>query len=481
MTAGSTADPALTPFFRPASIAVVGAGERPTSSGGAVLRNLQRSGFTGRIVPVNPKGGAIAGIEAAASLAAVAPPCDLAVIVIRPDLIPQAVRDAAASGHRNLLILPGGFAEAGAEGAARDAEIREIASRARLTIAGPNCAGIMHLDPAAPMAASFLRDLPPGPTAATGQGLALISQSGALAEEAVARANDRRDGAAGLPLTSVVSVGNAMHLGVADYLDALGRRPEIGAILLYVEAIPDPERLRAVARRIAARKPVIALIGGRTAPGGRAVAAHTGGTALDDAAAEAFCRDAGILRVTSLRRLLLAARGFGAFPQGLGRRALILSNSGGPGVLAADRAAAEGLDLPALPDALADRLRAALPAEAAVANPVDLLADAREDRFGAALAAAGETGAAAFDAVLMIHVVPFMVDAGPVVAGLAARAAAIDLPVMHAMMGTLEDRPGWFAAMAAAGVAMFDDAEAMVECAGLLARYPALRQRAAAG
>jgi len=476
-----TSDPALTPFFRPASIAVVGAGERPTSSGGAVLRNLLRSGFAGRIVPVNPKGGPIAGLAAAPSLAAVAPPCDLAVIVIRPDLIPDTVRDAAASGHRNLLILPSGFAEAGPEGAARDAEVRAIAAEAGLTVAGPNCAGILHLDPAAPMAASFLRDLPPGPSPATGKGLALISQSGALAEELIARANDRRDRGAGLPLTSVVSVGNALHLGVADYLAALGERPEIGAILLYVEAIPDPDRFRAAARRVSAEKPVVALIGGRSGPGARAVAAHTGGTVMDDAAAEAFCRDCGILRVTSLRRLLLAARGFGAFPRGFGPRVLILSNSGGPGVLATDRAAAEGLELPTLPPAMTARLRSALPAEASVANPVDLLADAREDRFGEALVAAAEAGSAAFDAVLMIHVVPFMVDAAPVIARLAEQAPTVGLPVMHSMMGTLEDRPGWFAAMEAAGVPMFDDPESMAECAGLLARYAALSKAVADG
>src|SRR5689334_21393993 len=137
----------LKPFFAPRSVAVVGAGERPTSSGGAVLQNLRISGYAGEIVPVNPKGGTIFGLPVRCSLAELAAPADLAVIVIRPDQILAAVEEAAASGHRHFLILPGGFAEAGAEGRARDVALRRLASERQLTIAGPNCAGIIHLPP----------------------------------------------------------------------------------------------------------------------------------------------------------------------------------------------------------------------------------------------------------------------------------------------------------------------------------------------
>jgi acyl-CoA synthetase (NDP forming) len=252
----------------------------------------------------------------------------------------------------------------------------------------------VHLDPARRFAATFLRDLPPGAAVGATNGLAFISQSGALAEEFIDKANAR-----GLPLTSVVSVGNAVHLGVEDYLGWLGERPEIGAALLYVESIEDHERFRDVARKVSARKPVIALFGGRTE------IAHTGAVANDDAAIDAFCASCGVVRVKSLRRLLIAAKAFGRFPQGLGPRALILSNSGGPGVLCADRASLEGLDLAALPSAMADVLRQQLPAEASVANPIDLLADAREDRFGLALEAALTHAARSYDMVMMIHVV----------------------------------------------------------------------------
>lgn len=455
----------LRPFFAPRSVAVVGAGERATSSGGAVLKNLGASGFAGRIVPINPKGGVIQGNPARTSLRALDTPADLAVIVVPPPAIPDVVRDAAASGHTHLLILPGGFAEAGEEGRRRDAEVRGLAAAHGLTVAGPNCAGIIGPG----FAATFLRDLP------MGGGAALISQSGALAEEAIAASRARH-----IPLGTVVSVGNAMQLGVDDYLAYLGDDPAVTSVLLYVEGIEDARRFRGIARKVAAKKPVVGLFGGRTLEGGRAAAAHTGATANSDTAIEAFAEDCGIVRVESMRRLMLAAKGFGRFPQGFGRRVLLLSNSGGPGVLATDRAAVEGLDLVALPERLSGVLRQRLPAEASVANPLDLLADAREERFSETLASSlVETEA--FDAILMIHVVPFMVDAGPVIQALAPLCRDAKLPILHSMMGTLVERQAWFATMEDAGVPMFEDAEAMAECAGLLARYPAARARALAG
>jgi acetyltransferase len=463
----------LRPFFAPRSVAVVGAGARPTSSGGAILQNLKISGYGGAIHPINPKGGILFDLPVTASLSELAAPAELAVVVIRPDAIPDVVREAARTGHKHLLILPGGFAEAGPQGLARDQEVRAIAAAHGITIAGPNSAGIIHQAAGNRFAATFLREMPRG--ARTGEAaLAFISQSGAIAEEMIA-ASYRMD----LPVSTLVSVGNAMHLGVADYLDHLGRDPAIGVVLLYIESIENPVRFGAIARAVASVKPVVALFGGRTDPGARAAAAHTGALANSDDAIGDFLAECGILRVDSLRRLLLAAKGFGRFPAGFGTRALVLSNSGGPGVVCTDRAAAEGLELVALPSDMAAALRARLPPEASVANPLDLLADAREDRFATTLELAF-AARAAFDVVLMIHVVPFMVDAAPVIAAMARLAGAAPLPVLHSMMGTIGDKAEWFATMEAAGVPMFDDVEAMAECAALVARYPALRARAGA-
>jgi acyl-CoA synthetase (NDP forming) len=455
----------LSALLRPRSVAVVGAAERESSSGGAVLRNLAVAGFRGQVIPVHPRGGSILGHEARRSLKEIDPPADLAVIVIRPDTILEAVREAADSGHRHILILPGGFAEAGPEGLERDRALRALAAERGLTIAGPNCAGVIDLlDPAAPFAASFLRAMP------RGGGVALISQSGAIAEQVIAKSHELN-----LPFGAVISVGNALHLGITEYLEHYGSDPTCAVIALYVESFGELARFRDSARAIARRKPIVALVGGRTGAGALAVKRHTGAVAMDTVSLDAMLADAGVLRVANLRELLIAAKGLGAFPQGLGGRALLLSNSGGPGVLAADAALRAGLALPELPSGLEAHLRQMLPAEAAVANPLDLLADAREDRFAGVFEAATGLAAGAFDAILGIHVVPFMVDPDPVVRRLAALAGASGVPMMHTMMGTLQRKAEWFQILERAGVPAFDDGEEMLTAAAFCARYRALR------
>lgn len=446
---------------------MVGAGDRPTSSGGAVLRNLASSGWTGRVIPVNPKGGVIQGVPAASSLREVSPAADLVAILVRPDSILDVVREAAATDHRNLLILPGGFSEAGEVGAARDRELRELAEAHDLLVAGPNCAGLINLmEAGAGFAATFLRDMPKG------GGVAAISQSGAIAEELIAASH-----AMGVPLGAVVSVGNAMHLGLTEYLEYLGEDDSCTAVLLYAESFGDAGHFASVARRVSRRKPVVALVAGRTGAGRQAAFRHTGSRAMTDSDAEAFCREAGVVRVATLRELCLAGKAFGFHRNGFGNRVLLLSNSGGPGVLAADRAVQAGLALVDLDPVLVRRLRDELPAEAAVANPMDLLADAREDRFGPVLQAALDRMSDRLDAILMIHVVPFMVDAGPVVEALSAVASGSHVPLMHSMMGTLEHREAWFARLEAAGVPAFADSEEMCAAAGMLVRYHGWRAR----
>jgi acyl-CoA synthetase (NDP forming) len=458
----------LKPFFAPESVAILGASERPTSSGGAVLQMLRKSGYPGRIAPVNPKGGSAFGLAMHPNLRDIGAPCELCVVVIRPEQILDAMREAISTGHRNFLVLPGGFAEAGEAGRTRDAELRQLIAQHDLTVAGPNCAGIIHLRQEMRFGATFLRDLPPG------GGVALISQSGAIAEEAVAAANRMP-----LALGTVVSVGNATQLGVEDYLEYLGTDARCRAVLLYIESLEDPDRFRRAARKVAAEKPVVLLMGGATPPGARAASAHTGAIANTDQAISAFAAECCMIRVRSLRGLLLAAKGFGFFPQGMGKRVLILSNSGGPGVIASDCADREGLELVELPEAMASELRGNFPPEASVANPLDLLADAREDRFGFTLESAIRHGTGHFDAILGMHVVPFMVDPAPVIARLAALASQVSVPFMHSMMGTLPGSAEWFVTMEKAGVPMFRDVEEMGECAGLLAQYPALKAAAA--
>ena len=454
------------PFFQPTSVAVVGAGERVTSSGGAVLRNLITSNYPGKIVPVNPRGGDVLGLPAQTSLRKLDEPVDLVVVVVRPNLILDIVDEAAVSGHKNLMILPGGFREAGPEGEARERELLRKTAKVGITVFGPNSAGCIHLTDSTPFAATFLRALPPG------GGIAVVSQSGAITEEVIAAANARN-----LQVSTVVSVGNATHLEVTDYLAYLGAQDACTCVLLYIESIADTDRFCEVARAVAAKKPVVAMVGGHTGQGSSAVRNHTGGIAMADADAETFMRGCGVIRVKSLRRLMLAAKGFGFHPNGIGGRVLLFSNSGGPGVITTDRIIDEGMEMPPLPNAYADELTALMPPEAAIANPIDMLADAREDRFRPAFESALRHGNQQFDAILTIHVVPFMVDASPIIDELAQIAKDAPLPLFHSMMGTLEHQQEWFATMEAAGVPTFNDSEEMAETAGILAQYPPLKAK----
>ena len=456
----------LTAFFAPKSVAIVGAGERPTSSGGAVLRNLQISGYGGEIIPINPKGGKIHGLPVRKSLRDLTAPADLVVVLVRPDIVPDILREAASTGHRNVLILPGGFSEAGPEGIAREALVAEIAADASIMIGGPNSAGLIDIAGGNKFAAAFFQRTPRG-----GE-VAFISQSGALIEEVIAKSHEMN-----LKVGTLASVGNAMQLGVAEYLDYLGRRPDCSCVLLYFENLQHAERLEKIAAEIVAERPVVALLPGQTEPARRAAVAHTGVMPPEDAELQRFCDDAGILRVRSLRSLMLAAKGFGAYPNGIGRNVFLLSNSGGPGVITTDRLSADGLSMPGLPQAIAEKIRPTVPPEASLANPLDLLADAREDRFAASLEAALGPDGDVYDAILMIHVVPFMVDAGPVIERLAALSRTATKPIMHSMMGTLHEKDAWFAKMEDAGVPTFNNVEEMAETAALLADYRDMRGR----
>jgi len=452
--------------LKPSSIAIAGAAERNTSAGGAVLTMVRASGFSGRVVPVNPKGGEIFGLRAAKSLAEVTPACDLAIVAVRPDLILGVVREGVASGHRNFLILPGGFQEAGAEGVARDNELRQYARDNDVLILGPNCAGLINiLDPKTPHAGTFFKDMPFRGYDPAQPGVAFVSQSGAIGEELIASSHSMK-----IPVGCVVSVGNGMHVGLIDYIASIANNPYCGVILFYAESVGDTEEFIRVLRPITQRIPVVGLIGGTTASGAGAAVRHTGSQPLSNEAAERLCERSGVIRVPNLRTMLLAAKAMAYYPKGVGKRVLILSNSGGPGVLTADQCAREGLELPALPPFLETELKNILPAEAAIANPLDLLADAREDRFGPTLQTVLRHAPGHYDVILMIHVVPFMVDAKPVIEALSALAKDTPIPIMHSMMGTLADRATLFETMERAGVPMFDDVEAMAIAAGVLAR-----------
>jgi acetyltransferase len=393
----------LETLFRPRSVAVVGASPSPGSLGHALVRNLQSSGFAGRIHLVNPHHREIDGLPAAASLDAIHEPIDVVIIAVPAQAVPQTVAAAAARGAAACIIITAGLGH----GAGSLAEAAERAAREKgVRILGPNCLGI--LAPPANLNASFARSMPL-------QGdLALISQSGAIAAGLSEWAIERRIG-----FSAVVSIGDQLDVDFGDLLDFFALDLRTRAILLYVESVKSARKFMSAARAAARAKPVVVIKSGRHREGATAAATHTGALAGSDAVYDAAFRRAGLLRVSDLDDLFDAAETLGRLRPFSGKRVAILTNGGGIGVLAIDRLIDCGGVVAALSADTRARLDAVLPPSWSGANPVDIVGDADAERYAAALQAL--LADPANDAVMVLNVPTAL--ASP--ADTAARVAAL--------------------------------------------------------
>lgn len=365
-------------LLRPRSVAVVGASRDPGRLGHRVLQNLVDGGFAGQVYPVNPATGQILGLTAYPEVTAIPGPVDLAVVVTPAHTVCDVARSCAARGVAGLVVITAGFAETGLDGAGREAELRDICDQAGMRLIGPNCLGIV--DTGENLNATFLPHLPlPGR-------LGVMSQSGALGVALVERARLLE-----LGLSSFVSVGNNADVSATDLLEYWEDDPNTDLIGLYLESFGDPGGFGRVARRLSARKPILAIKSGRSLAGDRAVRSHTAAAATPDVAVDALLRGSGVIRVETMPELLDTARLLVAQPLPAGDRVAIVGNSGGPGALAADACERTGLRVPELCPATQQRVRHALRPSlrevAAVANPIDLTADGDADELARAMAA----------------------------------------------------------------------------------------------
>ena len=359
-------------FLAPASVAVVGASARRGSIGGELFRNVIDAGFAGRAYPVNRSGEQVAGVAAVASVSEIEGAVDLAVLCVPAEAAIAAAEDALESGVRALCVISAGFAEVGAEGAERQERLLALVRSYGGRLIGPNCLGVAST--LAHLNATFAAGaLPPGT-------VGFASQSGALGLAAVEQARER-----GLGLSSFVSLGNKADISSNDLLEYWEDDAGTTVVALYVESFGNPERFGRIARRVARRKPVLALKGGVSAAGARAAASHTAALASSDAAVEALFHQAGVQRMRTLSELLDAAALLSCQPVPAGPRVAVLTNAGGLGILCADACEAEGLLLPEPAQATRERLAAIAPAEASFRNPIDLLGSATGATFAAAL------------------------------------------------------------------------------------------------
>jgi len=362
----------LRPFFEPRSVAVIGASRRRATIGGELFRNVIEADFVGAAYPVNREGASVAGVRGYRSVDEIPDPVDVAVICVPAAGVIEAAERALAAGIRALVVISAGFAETGSDGIDRQERLLALVRAHGARLIGPNCLGVAVTGPS--LNATFAaRSAPPG-------NIGFSSQSGALGLALVEAAVTR-----GLGLSAFVSIGNKADVSTNDLLEWWEEDAATEAILLYVESFGNPRRFARIARRVARRKPILALKSGRSRSGQRAASSHTAALAGSDTAADALFRQAGVIRAETLEELVDVASLLATKARLEGRSVGILTNAGGLGILCADACEAAGLELPALGDETLSALRAVLPAEASVGNPVDMLGSATAATYAASL------------------------------------------------------------------------------------------------
>jgi acetyl coenzyme A synthetase (ADP forming)-like protein len=394
-------------LLAPRSIAVVGASREAGTIGNEVFRNLLSYGFQGAVYPVNRSSDSVAGVRAYPSVLDVPDAIDLAVIVVPAAAVPQVLADCATKRVRGLVIITAGFAETGEAGVRAQRELVSTARRNGMRIIGPNCLGVVNTAAEVRMNATFA----PAPPAAGN--VAFSSQSGGLGIELMARA-----GELGLGISQFVSVGNKADVSGNDLLQHWEQDSRTDVILLYLESFGNPRKFARLARRIATVKPVVAVKSGRTLAGSRAASSHTAALATPDVAVDALFRQAGVIRVDTLEELLSTAMVLAHQPLPKGRRVAIVSNAGGPGILAADACAGAGLEVQEFSDETQAALRAFAAADASVRNPIDLVAGASAGDFERAMRVVLDDPTV--DVVLVIFTPPLVTRAEDVANAIAA-------------------------------------------------------------
>jgi acetyl coenzyme A synthetase (ADP forming)-like protein len=409
-------------FFEPRTVAVVGANRERGKIGSEILHNLTEAGFSGTVVPVHPTAQEIAGRRAYARVSEIPGPVDLAVVVVPAEQVLEAVDDCIGKNVRAICVISAGFSESGKEGQAREAALLERIRKAGCRLIGPNCMGLLNTDPTVRLNATFSPVYPP-----TG-GVAMSTQSGALGLAILDYAQRLNIG-----ISSFVSVGNKADVSGNDLIQYWADDPHTSVILLYLESFGNPKKFSEIARHVARTKPIVAVKAGRSTAGSRAAASHTGALASSDTVVDALFRQAGVIRTERLEELFDVAALLSHQPIPRGSRVAILTNAGGPGILAADACEANGLELTALSGATQDELRSFLPPAASVGNPVDMLASAPPDHYRRALQIILRDPQV--DSVIAIFIPPLVTDPTAVAAAIAEGARVVsDKPVLGVFM-----------------------------------------------
>lgn len=415
-------DPSLVPFLRPRGVAIVGVSTSPEKLGFGIARNLIGSGYAGSIHFVSQRGGELFDRPLLADLSRVPDPVDLAVLAVPASAMVEALRQCAQRGIRGVILVSAGFRESGADGARLEAECLDVARRYGMRLLGPNCIGI--IDTHLPLDTTFLQT----PMPAAG-GIGFVSHSGAFCAALIDWSRHE-----GLGFSQVVSLGNQADINETDMLIAVAEDEQTRVIVIYMEGVSDGRGFVEKARLVSRRKPVIALKVGRFEAARKAAASHTGALAASDDAFQAAFAKAGILRADTAQEAFDWARALEWCELPAGRAVAVLTDAGGPGVIAADALEAHGLTLAPLEQSTRSQLTDALPPAASVRNPVDMLASASPRDYASSLALLLEDKTV--DSAVVILPPPPMFSADSVAEALKPVIAASRKPVVIALMGS---------------------------------------------
>lgn len=362
-------------IFYPRSVAVIGASRDPERVGGKVFRNLLFAGFSGVIFPVNPKTTSVGGVLSYPTIEHVPGNVDLAVIIVPAAQVLEVIDQCAKKGVIGVIVISAGFSESGSQGSERQRLLREKALAHGMRVIGPNCLGIMNTDHEISLNAAMAGLMPPRGS------VSISSHSGALGIALLDYVKSNN-----LGIAHFASIGNRVDISSNDLLEFWEDDENTKVILLYLETFGNPRKFSRIARRLTRKKPIIAVKAGRSEGGGRAATSHTGALAGSDIAVDALFRQAGVIRVNTIEEMFNAAKNLAHQPLPKGPRLAVLTNAGGPGVLAVDAAISYGLSVPPLSEETRRRLAQFLPKEASLVNPVDMIASATGEQFGKALA-----------------------------------------------------------------------------------------------
>ena len=418
-------------IMHPESIAVIGASNREGSVGHAVFRNIIDGGYQGVLYPVNLTKKSIQSIKAYPKLSDIPDPVDLIVVVVPAKAVADVLKEAGRKGVSGAIVITAGFKEIGGEGVELENEIKKVAQENDISVIGPNCLGIINNSEDTRMNASFATKMPkPG-------NIAFISQSGALCTSVLDYAEGRNIG-----FSKFISFGNKADVSEIDLLNYLKDDPETDVILMYLEDITDGRKFLEAARVIAweNKKPMIALKSGRSAAGARAAASHTGSMAGSDTAYDAIFRQSGIHRVETIEELLDNAIALAQQPLPKSNRVAIITNAGGPGIMATDSAIRHDLEIAELSESTKKKLRKNLPHTASINNPVDVIGDATHKRYEAAIRTVllDEN----VDSAIVILTPQAMTDIVETAAIVPKAAKDIDKPILCSFMGIVDVSEG---------------------------------------